>query len=54
MNFPKDLADELYGLAIKHHAQDILDDMPVMNESELMGSLNYLRRIDADSDHAGS
>jgi hypothetical protein len=53
-HFPKHLADELTSLAIKHHAQDILDDMPVMNESELMGALNYLRRIDADSDHAGS
>jgi hypothetical protein len=52
--FHKHLADELTSLAIKHHAQDILDDMSVMNESELMGSLNYLRRIDADSDHSGS
>ena len=54
MNFPKDLADELHGLAIKHHAQDILDDLPAMNESELMGTLNYLRRIDAESELAGS
>lgn len=45
-NFSKDLANELIQLAIKHHAQDILDDVPVMNESELMGTLNYLHRID--------
>jgi len=46
MNFPKDLADELQRLAIKHHFQDILDDLPVMNEADLMGTLNFLRRID--------
>ena len=54
MNFPKDLADELQRLAIKHHAQDVLDDLPAMNESELMGVLNYLRRIDTEADQAGS
>ena len=48
--FPQELANELYGLAIKHHAQDILDDLPVMNESELLLVLNYLRRIDRDED----
>ena len=41
--------DELYGLAIKHHFQDILDDIPVMNATELMGVLNFLRRIDKES-----
>lgn len=45
-NFSKDLDNQLIQLAIKHHAQDILDDVPVMNESELMGTLNYLHRID--------
>jgi len=39
-------SDELYGLAIKHHFQDILDDIPVMNASELMGVLSFLRSID--------
>ncbi len=53
-HFPKDLAEELEALAIKHHAQDILDDIPVMNEADLMGALNYLRRIATQSDHAGS
>jgi len=52
--FPKSLADELTSLAIKHHAQDSLDDLPVMNEADLMGVLNYLRRIDTESDLAGS
>ena len=42
-------SDELYGLAIKHHFQDILDDIPVMNASELMGVLSFLRRIDKES-----
>lgn len=53
MNFLQDLADELHTLAIKHHAQDILDDMPVMNESDLMGSLNHLRRIDEETNSVG-
>ncbi len=49
MKFPDDLANELMELAIKHLAQDILDDMPVMNESDLMGALYHLRRIDEDT-----
>ncbi len=52
--FPKHLAEELEALAIKHHAQDSLNDMPVMNEADLMGALYYLRRIDTESDLAGS
>jgi len=52
-NFPKDLAEELIQLAIKHLYQDILDDLHTMNEADLMGSLNHLRRIDEESDSAG-
>jgi len=37
--FPKSLTDELTSLAIKHHAQDILDDLPVMNEADLYGRI---------------
>jgi len=51
---PFDLADELAALAIKHHAQDILDDMPAMNEPDLIGALNYLRRIDMEWNWNGS
>ncbi len=46
----KDLVDELSILAIKCHTPEILNDIPIMNESELMGALNYLRRIDIDRD----
>lgn len=50
--FSKDLFDELCELVIKHHAQDILDDIPVMVESELFGVLIHLRRIDNHSKSA--
>ncbi len=51
--FSRKLADELYELAIKHHAQDILQDIPVMNETELKGVLIYLRRIDNECNSEG-
>ena len=50
MNFPEDLMKELVALATKHHAQDILHAIPVMTEFDKQGTLNYLRRIDIDSD----
>ena len=47
--FPKPLADEFETLAIKHHAQDILDDLPVMNEADLMGVLNHPHKCNSMS-----
>jgi len=53
MIFPEDLMQELVALANKHHAQDILGDIPVMNETELKGVLIYLRRIDNECNSEG-
>ena len=53
MTFPEDLMKELVTLATKHHAQDILDDLPSMMESEIFGALNYLRRIDHECNSDG-
>jgi len=50
MTFSEDLMQELVALATKHHAQDILDDLPTMSVIDKQGVLNYLRRIDIDSD----
>jgi len=50
MTFPEDLMQELVALATKHHAQDILHAIPAMTEIEKQETLNYLRRIDIDSD----
>ena len=44
---------ELVALANKHHAQDILQDFPVMNETELKGVFIYLRRIDNEYNSEG-
>lgn len=53
MELTKDLLDELMQLATKHHAQDILNDMPVMNEVDLHGALNYLRRLESENPSEG-
>jgi len=44
--FSDDSMQELVALATKHHAQDILDDLPARIEPEFFGALYYLRRID--------
>jgi len=53
MIFSEELMEELIALANKHHAQDILQDIPVMNETELNGVLIYLRRIDNECNSEG-
>ena len=53
MTFSDELMEELIALAYKHHAQDILLDIPVMNETELNGVLIYLRRIDNECNSEG-
>ena len=50
MTFSEELMEELIALANKHHAQDILHDIPTMSVIDKQGVLNYLRRIDIDSD----
>ena len=53
MILSEELMEELVALANKHHAQDILQDIPVMNETELNGVLIYLRRIDNECNSEG-
>jgi len=50
MTFSEELMQESVALATKHHAQDILHDLPTMSVIDKQGVLNYLRRIDIDSD----
>ncbi len=54
MTFPEDLMKELVALATKHHSQNILHAIPTMTEIEKQGNLNYLRRIDEESDSVDS
>ena len=51
--YPKNLVDELSILAIKYHTPEILNDIPILNESELTGALKHLRRIDKECNKEG-
>ena len=47
---PRDLFVEIESLARKHNREELLLDIPYMDESALLGVLAHLRRLDLKRD----